>query len=81
MHAVSRYTENIVTDKEFESLSPRVQEHIRRLAASSAGQGMYAGFYTPASAPARFKRVGKFRVLTCRSVYSILRYTQANAQS
>ena len=57
----SRYTDNYVTDKEFETLSPRVQEHIRRLAASNAAAsgGMYTGFYTPAQAPTRFKRVGE----------------------
>ena len=52
-----------MTDKEFESLPVRVQEHIKRLAASNAAQqnGMYTGFYSPANVPSRFRRVGTYR--------------------
>lgn len=58
--AENRYTENYVTDKEFESLTPRVQEHIKRLAAANAAQqnGMYTGYFSPANVPSRFRRVG-----------------------
>ncbi|KAI0085965.1 hypothetical protein BDY19DRAFT_895853 [Irpex rosettiformis] len=57
------YTENNVTDKEFESLPPRVQEHIKRLAASNAAQqsGMYSGYFSPANVPSRFRRVDWLR--------------------
>ncbi|KAI0344989.1 hypothetical protein BDW22DRAFT_1325595 [Trametopsis cervina] len=57
------YTENYVTDKEFETLTPRVQEHIKRLAASNAAtaSGMYAGYFSPATMPSRFRRADWLR--------------------
>ncbi|KAI0689825.1 hypothetical protein BC835DRAFT_1367198 [Cytidiella melzeri] len=57
------YTENTVTDKEFESLAPRVQEHVKRIAASNAAQqsGMYSGYFSPAAVPSRFRRVDWLR--------------------
>ncbi|KAI0791118.1 hypothetical protein C8Q75DRAFT_91658 [Abortiporus biennis] len=56
------YTENMVTDKEFESLRPRDQETVRRYAANVAGQN-WGGYYTPAPAniPTRYKRVDWLR--------------------
>lgn len=54
------YTENMVTDKEFETLSPRVQDQVRRHAAASANNGMYA-YFTPAQLPTRFRRVDWLR--------------------
>jgi len=54
-----RYTDNFVTDGEFASLPPRLQDALRRTATNnqnnSAGWNMY---YTPAQAPNRYKRVG-----------------------
>ena len=52
-----RYTDNMVSDKEFESLPPRVQDQVRRHAAASASNGMYQ-YYSPAQLPTRFRRVG-----------------------
>ncbi|KAI0792643.1 hypothetical protein C8Q75DRAFT_731266 [Abortiporus biennis] len=55
------YTENMVTEKEFESLKPREQELVRRYAANVAGQN-WGGYYTPgANIPNRFKRVDWLR--------------------
>ena len=54
-----RYTENYVTDSEFSSLPPRLQDALRRTATnnqnSAAGWG---GYYTPAQVPNRYKRIG-----------------------
>lgn len=57
-----RYSENYVTDKEFETLSPRVQEHVKRIASSNAAQqnGIYQGYFSPNTMPSRFKRVGQW---------------------
>lgn len=54
------YTENMVTDKEFESLPSRIQEQVRRHASSSTAQG-WQGYYTPAQVPNRFRRVDWLR--------------------
>ena len=55
----SRYTDNYVTDSEFSSLPPRLQDALRRTATNnqnnSAGWNMY---YTPAQVPNRYKRIG-----------------------
>jgi len=54
-----RYTDNYVTDSEFSSLPPRLQDALRRTATNnqnnSAGWNMY---YTPAQVPNRYKRIG-----------------------
>lgn len=47
-----------MNDKEFESLSPRVQDQVRRHAAASANNGMFS-YFSPAQLPTRFRRVGK----------------------
>ncbi|EKM56087.1 uncharacterized protein PHACADRAFT_257154 [Phanerochaete carnosa HHB-10118-sp] len=54
------YTENMVTDKEFESLAPRVQDQVRRHAAASANNGMFS-YFSPAQLPTRFRRVDWLR--------------------
>jgi len=55
-----RYTDNYVTDSEFSSLPPRLQDALRRTATNnqnnSAGWNMY---YTPAQVPNRYKRIGE----------------------
>jgi len=54
-----RYTDNYVTDGEFASLPPRLQDALRRTATNnqnnSAGWNVY---YTPAQVPNRYKRIG-----------------------
>ncbi|KAF9464579.1 hypothetical protein BDZ94DRAFT_476380 [Collybia nuda] len=56
------YSNQIVTEAEFNSLPPRIQEHVKRTAAhnnqSGGGWGMY---YSPAVAPNRYKRVDWLR--------------------
>ncbi|KIP07477.1 hypothetical protein PHLGIDRAFT_19157 [Phlebiopsis gigantea 11061_1 CR5-6] len=54
------YTENMVTDKEFESLPPRIQDQVRRNAAASASNGMFQ-YFSPAQLPTRFRRVDWLR--------------------
>lgn len=57
--------ENYVTDAEFASLPPRVQEQIKRIAvsnlANTAPAGTNAWYYPSAAPPARFKRVDWLR--------------------
>ena len=59
------YTEHYITEQEFNSLPPRLQEQVKRVAANNAAQasgngwGMYN--YTPAP-PNRYKRVGECRL-------------------
>jgi len=56
------YTDNFVTDSEFSSLPPRLQDALRRTATNnqnnSAGWNVY---YTPAQVPNRYKRVDWLR--------------------
>jgi len=56
------YTDNFVTDAEFASLPPRLQDALRRTATNnqntSAGWNVY---YTPAQVPNRYKRVDWLR--------------------
>lgn len=53
------YSENAVTEKEFESLGPRMQDQIRRFASGGAANG-WSSFYSPQTpAPGnRFRRTG-----------------------
>ncbi|KAJ3487089.1 hypothetical protein NLI96_g3780 [Meripilus lineatus] len=53
------YTDNMVTDKEFESLPSRLQEQVRRHATSSQASS-WQQYYAPAQPPSRFRRVGKY---------------------
>ena len=58
---ICSYTDNYVTDAEFASLPPRVQEQVKRAATHNASGGnsnAWAAYYTPAVVPDRFKRVG-----------------------
>jgi hypothetical protein len=56
---ICSYTQQMVNEAEFNSLPPRIQEHVKRTAAhnnqASGGWNMY---YSPAVAPNRYKRVG-----------------------
>ena len=54
------YTDNYVTDPEFSSLPPRVQEQVKRAATHNAAgaSNNWMAYYTPAVPPDRFKRVG-----------------------
>ena len=70
-----RYTDNYVTDSEFSSLPPRLQDALRRTATNnqnnSAGWG---GYYTPAQVPNRYKRIGTYKpVLTPEFKHSQIR--------
>lgn len=54
------YTENYITEQEFNSLPPRLQEQVKRIATNNQGAGgNWPGMYynTPAP-PNRYKRVG-----------------------
>lgn len=48
----------MVTDKEFDSLPPRVQDQVRRHAAAALNNGAWTGYFTPSQAPNRYRRVG-----------------------
>ncbi|KAL4065194.1 hypothetical protein V8B97DRAFT_1945934 [Scleroderma yunnanense] len=56
------YTENYITEQEFNSLPPRLQEHVKRVAANNQTAGNNWGMYygTPAP-PNRYKRVDWLR--------------------
>jgi len=56
------YTDHNVTDPEFASLAPRVQEQVKRTATHNAGatQG-WMSYYSPAVTPNRYKRVDWLR--------------------
>lgn len=58
------YTENYITEQEFNSLPPRLQEQVKRVATNNAGQAQGNGWgmynYTPAP-PNRYKRVDWLR--------------------
>ena len=58
----------MVTDKEFESLPPRIQDQVRRHAAAALNNGAWTGYFTPAQAPNRYRRVGKSYVQLCEVV-------------
>lgn len=54
------YGEKMVTEKEFDSLPARLQEQVRRYAASSANQS-WQQYYSPQPAPTQFRRVDWLR--------------------
>lgn len=59
-----RYTEHEVTEAEFGALNPRLQEQMKRTAATNFQQtqpqnSWGAGYYTPAQIPDRIRRIGK----------------------
>lgn len=56
-----RYGEKMVTEKEFDSLPTRLQEQVRRYAASSANQS-WQQYYSPQPTPTQFRRVGESRL-------------------
>ncbi|KAH9948127.1 hypothetical protein B0H21DRAFT_264978 [Amylocystis lapponica] len=49
------YTDNMVTDKELESLPPRTQEQVRRFA-TNPNNSSWQAYYSPAAGPARLRR-------------------------
>ena len=53
----------MVTEKEFDSLPPRLQEQVRRYASTAQGSGGWNQYYTPQVAPTQFRRVGAFPLL------------------
>jgi len=56
------YTDNYVTDAELSSLSPRLQDGLKRSATNnSATQSGWNSYYAPAQVPTRFKRVDWLR--------------------
>jgi len=56
------YTENFVSDAEFNSLPPRLQQHVQRYASNSQGQTQgWGAYYTPAAVPNRYRRVDWLR--------------------
>jgi len=56
------YTDNNVTDAEFASLPPRVQEQVKRAATHNAGASTnWMAYYTPAVPPNQYKRVDWLR--------------------
>ncbi|RPD55666.1 hypothetical protein L226DRAFT_540079 [Lentinus tigrinus ALCF2SS1-7] len=54
------YSEKMVTEKEFDSLPPRLQEQVRRYASSATGAG-WQQYYSPPVAPTQFRRVDWLR--------------------
>ncbi|KAF4578350.1 hypothetical protein EYR40_001492 [Pleurotus pulmonarius] len=54
------YSENYVTDGEFQALPPRLQEQVKRTAAHNAQSG-WNMYYSPAVPPNRYKRVDWLR--------------------
>ena len=60
----------MVTDKEFESLPPRIQDQVRRHAAAALNNGAWTGYFTPAQAPNRYRRVGKYHIQFCELTWS-----------
>lgn len=64
----------MVTEKEFDSLPPRLQEQVRRYASSASGGG-WQQYYSPPVAPTQFRRVGE------SSSLSIAARQRANAIS
>ena len=56
------YTENFISEAEFGCLAPRVQEQVKRTASHGQGGGNWGGmYYTPSSAPNRYRRVDWLR--------------------
>ncbi|KAF8823738.1 hypothetical protein HHX47_DHR9000236 [Lentinula edodes] len=53
------YSDHHVTDAEFASLPPRLQDQVKRTATMRGTGGNWSAYYTPAAPPARFKRFGK----------------------
>ncbi|TFK67134.1 hypothetical protein BDN72DRAFT_888970 [Pluteus cervinus] len=57
------YTENYVTDAEFNALPPRLQEQVKRIALHNQQVGAqgWNAYYAPAVHPGRYRRVDWFR--------------------
>ncbi|KIK59096.1 hypothetical protein GYMLUDRAFT_681800 [Collybiopsis luxurians FD-317 M1] len=58
------YAEHDVTDAEFASLPPRLQDQVKRSATMRGTGGSWQAYYTPAATPARFKRYDWLRERT-----------------
>ncbi|KAF5367654.1 hypothetical protein D9757_010989 [Collybiopsis confluens] len=58
------YAEHHVTDAEFASLPPRLQDQVKRSAQMRGAGGNWQAYYTPASTPSRFKRFDWLRERT-----------------
>lgn len=57
-----RYTENYVTEAEFNVLPPRLQEQVKRAATHNNASGAAWNMYYNTPAPNRYKRVGELSV-------------------
>lgn len=53
------YAEHHVTDAEFASLPPRLQDQVKRMSTMRGAGNNWQQYYTPASTPSRFKRYGE----------------------
>jgi len=58
------YAEHHVTDAEFASLPPRLQDQVKRMSTMRGGGNNWQQYYTPASTPSRFKRYDWLRERT-----------------
>ncbi|GAW06675.1 hypothetical protein F5879DRAFT_973524 [Lentinula edodes] len=58
------YSDHHVTDAEFASLPPRLQDQVKRTATMRGTGGNWSAYYTPAAPPARFKRFDWLRERT-----------------
>ncbi|KAI6111154.1 hypothetical protein EDD16DRAFT_589701 [Pisolithus croceorrhizus] len=74
------YTENYVSDQEFNSLPPRLQEHVKRAATNNQqAASNWSMYYNTPAPPSRYKRVDWLRdkiyfdYLTKKDNYSISR--------
>lgn len=74
------YTENYVSEQEFNSLPPRLQEHVKRAAANNQqAANNWSMYYNTPTPPSRYKRVDWLRdkfyfdYLTKKDTYSISR--------
>ncbi|KIO00137.1 hypothetical protein M404DRAFT_1004060 [Pisolithus tinctorius Marx 270] len=73
------YTENYVSEQEFNSLPPRLQEHVKRAAANNQQAANWQMYYNTPTPPSRYKRVDWLRdkiyfdYLTKKDTYSVSR--------
>ncbi|KAF9234501.1 hypothetical protein BU15DRAFT_78986 [Melanogaster broomeanus] len=73
------YTENYITEQEFNSLSPRLQEQVKRVSQNNQNAGGWAAMYYGTPAPNRYKRVDWLRDkiffdgLTKKDMYTVSR--------
>ena len=66
----ARYTSNDITDAELNSVSPRLQEAMKRYSVTRSNQTngtRWGGYYTPYS-PSRIVRVGECSRFLCQAI-------------